>query len=517
MAGQMALSGLAATPLIRDMDAPRAPRARAAALLGLSAEHVLDASPDAVIAVDARGRIVYGSPRVEQVFGWSPEELRGAPIERLVPSRFAEQHPARRAEYRLHPGPRPMGSGLELTARRRDGTEFPAEISLTPVRSGRGPLVFATIVDITARTNLQEALERANEELKRHADELEQHGREMALLAQMGELLESCESLDEAYTVIARIAEPLFAGDAGAVYALASSGSVVEAVAAWGSPPPTRSVFSATDCWALRRGRLHVVHDRDSELRCPHVEEPIAAGLLCEPLVAQTETLGLLHVQVRRRATGKARAALFADRERLVETLGRQLALALGNIRLRATLREQSARDPLTGLFNRRYMEESLDRELRRATREGYGLGLLLADLDNFKQLNDAFGHAAGDAVLRRIGRFLGAAVRGEDIACRFGGEEFVVILPKASLDDTYRRAEALREGIKTKPLDESTGLYPTATMSVGVAAYPEHGASAAQLILAADSAMYLAKGQGRDRVVVAGGSEGRPIEVSAG
>jgi diguanylate cyclase (GGDEF)-like protein len=191
------------------------------------------------------------------------------------------------------------------------------------------------------------------------------------------------------------------------------------------------------------------------------------------------------------------------------------LALALANIRLRATLREQSSRDPLTGLFNRRYMEASLDREIRRAAREGYGLGLLMADLDNFKQLNDAFGHAAGDEVLRRIGRFLGAAVRGEDVACRFGGEEFVVILPKASLDDTHRRAEVLREGIKAPHLDEEPGLYPAATMSVGVAGYPEHGTSAAELILAADSAMYLAKAKGRDRVVVASGSGGQPIDVS--
>jgi diguanylate cyclase (GGDEF)-like protein/PAS domain S-box-containing protein len=470
-----------------------------------------------VIAVDARGRIVYASPRVEQVFGWSPEELLGEPVERIVPARLAERHAAHRAGYRLHATPRPMGSGLELAARRRDGIVFPVEISLAPVQAPRGPLVIATVVDITARTNLAEQLEQANEELQHHADELEQHGREMALLVRMGELLESCQSLDEAYGVIGGISEPLFAGDAGAVYALASSGSVVEAVSAWGSPPPSQTVFSPTDCWALRRGRLHVVHDGDPELKCPHVEEPILTGLFCEPLVAQTETLGLLHIQVRRRATGKARAALLADRERLVQTLGKQVALALANIRLRATLREESSRDSLTGLFNRRYMEESLDREIRRAAREGYGLGVLLADLDNFKQLNDAFGHAAGDAVLRRVGRFLAAAVRGEDIACRFGGEEFVVILPKATLDDTYRRAEALRDGIKAGPLAEPTDLYPTATMSIGVAAYPDHGTSAAQLILAADSAMYLAKAKGRDQVIVAGGSEGRPIDVSAG
>jgi diguanylate cyclase (GGDEF)-like protein len=139
-----------------------------------------------------------------------------------------------------------------------------------------------------------------------------------------------------------------------------------------------------------------------------------------------------------------------------------------------------------------------------------------MADLDHFKQLNDAFGHAAGDEMLRRIGRFLSAGVRGEDIACRFGGDEFVVILPKALLDDTRRRAEALREGINVPPADESRHLYSTLTMSVGVAEFPEHGTSVQQLLLAADSAMYRAKTLGRDQVVVAGDAEGRPVDVSA-
>jgi len=199
----------------------------------------------------------------------------------------------------------------------------------------------------------------------------------------------------------------------------------------------------------------------------------------------------------------------------LVQTLGEQLALALANIRLRAMLRDQSSRDPLTGLFNRRYMEESLDRAVRRAAREGYPLGLLMADLDNFKQLNDAFGHAAGDSVLRAVGRFLLDAVRGGDVACRFGGEEFVVVLPRASLEDTRRRAESLRDGMKVHQAGEPTMLYPPATMSIGVAAYPDHGTTVDELILAADSAMYRAKGLGRDLVVVAGDRESRPIEVS--
>ena len=372
------------------------------------------------------------------------------------------------------------------------------EISLAPVPSPRGPLVFATVIDITARANLAAQLAQAHAELQRHADELEQRGREMSLLAQLGELLESCETLEEAYAVIGGIVEALFTGDAGAVYALAPSRTAAEAVAAWGSPAPVRSVFPPTDCWALRRGRLHVVHSEEPELRCPHVEESIASGLLCAPLSAQTETLGLLHVQVRHRPTAAERAALLAERERLTKTLARQVALALANIRLRETLREQSSRDALTGLYNRRFMEDSLDRELRRAAREGYGLGLLLADLDHFKDLNDA----GSEAILRLYPGPCGAAW------LPLGGEEFVILLPKASGGHAASGGGAAA----------AQGHQPHgATMSIGVAAYPEHGTSVDALLLAADSAMYRAKALGRDRVVVAGDAPGRPIEVSAG
>jgi diguanylate cyclase (GGDEF)-like protein/PAS domain S-box-containing protein len=492
------------------------PRARVAAPLGLRVESVLDASPNPTLAVDADGRIVYASPNVQEAFGWSADELRGASIERLVPPRLAERHMGQRSAFAAHPSARPMGSGLELTGRRRDGTEFPAEISLAPLSSPRGDLVLATVVDITARVTLRAQLAQAHGDLRRRADELEQRSQELALLAQLGERLESCQTQAEAYGVIGRVAESLFAGDAGALYVLDPSRTEAVAVAAWGSPKPASGAFPATDCWALRRGQLHVVQEGESELRCPHVEETSSDGLLCAPLSAQTETLGLLHLQVRQRPTAGARAARLADRERLLGTLGRQVALALANIRLRETLRDQSSRDALTGLFNRRSMEDALGRELRRAAREGYGLGLLLADLDHFKDLNDAFGHAAGDAVLRETGRYLAGAVRGADVACRYGGEEFVILLPKASLADTRRRAEALRDGLRAHQAAAPLRLYRT-TMSIGVAAYPEHGTTADALLLAADSAMYRAKALGRDRVVVAGDVPGRPIEVSGG
>ncbi len=361
-----------------------------------------------------------------------------------------------------------------------------------------------------------EKLTQVNDELRHQVNELERHSQEMTLLAQAGDLLEACQTVDEVYGVISGVAGPLFSGDAGALYVLTPGRPVAEAVAVWGEPPPLHRVFASTDCWALRRGRLHVVDGSDLERRCPHVEEPITVGALCEPLAAQGETLGVLHLQVRHRIQRKQRAAFLGERQRLAEALGEQLALALANFRLRDTLREQSSRDVLTGLFNRRYMEESLYRELRRATREGGSLGLIMADLDHFKELNDTLGHAAGDVVLRAVGGFLQTAVRGEDIACRFGGEEFVIILPKASLEDTKRRADRLRQDLKMLPVGETDRRHAAITMSLGVASFPEHGAEGDELLNAADEALYKAKAKGRDRVVVAGSRPRRGLTMEA-
>ncbi len=376
-------------------------------------------------------------------------------------------------------------------------------------------------LDRVSETNaeLQQAqgsLRSANDWLRRHVSQLEMRNREMTRLVELGELLSSCQTSGEVAAVISRVVPPLFAGDAGAFYELGGGGVAVEAVAVWGDPPPARRVFSATDCWALRRGRVHVMDGSATELRCPHVEEATPDGAVCAPLAAEGESLGVLHLQLRQIVPERERAALLADRERLVRTLAEQLELALANFRLRDKLREQSARDQLTGLFNRRYMEESLDRELRRARREDYSLGLLMMDLDHFKDLNDDLGHAAGDLKLRAVGHFLGSAVRGDDVACRFGGDEFVVILPRASLENTYRRAEVLREGMKGLQLEPSGPPLPSMTISIGVACSPDHGETREQLVHAADVALYRAKARGRDRVVVASDGDVREVEVFA-
>jgi len=181
------------------------------------------------------------------------------------------------------------------------------------------------------------------------------------------------------------------------------------------------------------------------------------------------------------------------------------VALALANLKLRETLRHQSIRDPLTGLFNRRYMEETLERETRRVARAQRPLGIIMLDVDHFKLFNDTFGHDAGDSLLREFGNFLRAHVRGEDVACRYGGEEFTLILPEASLEVTRQRAEHLRGDIKHLHAQYHDQPLGAVALSLGVAVFPDHGSTGEAVLKAADAALYRAKREGRDRVVVAG------------
>jgi diguanylate cyclase (GGDEF)-like protein len=172
-------------------------------------------------------------------------------------------------------------------------------------------------------------------------------------------------------------------------------------------------------------------------------------------------------------------------------------------LKLREKLHEQAIHDPLTGLFNRRYLEETLWRELHRAHRRNSPVGVAMLDLDHFKRLNDTFGHDAGDSLLRELGQLLREKLRKSDIACRYGGEEFVLILPDSSLADTQRRVEQIRGLIKELRIRHRDQLCDAIATSAGVAAAPEHGSTAAELLSAADNALYAAKQAGRDRVVV--------------
>src|SRR3989449_2060449 len=261
-------------------------------------------------------------------------------------------------------------------------------------------------------------------------------------------------------------------------------------------------VFAPEECWALRRGQVHAVEARAPGLVCRHLGAWRDVSYLCVPMMGQGEALGVLHVQSGG-SLGEGQNRLTDAQQRLAVTAARHIALALANLRLRETLRMQSIRDPLTGLFNRRYMEESLVRELRRAARNQRRLGAIMLDLDKFKVFNDTYGHEAGDTLLRELGGFLRSRTRGEDIACRYGGEEFVVILPDASMEVTQQRAERLREEFKRLNVQQRGRSLGPVTLSVGVAVFPEHGSTAEEILRAADHALYQAKAEGRDRVAL--------------
>jgi diguanylate cyclase (GGDEF)-like protein/PAS domain S-box-containing protein len=381
-----------------------------------------------------------------------------------------------------------------------------ASISAEAITLSDEQCLLTVVRDISEGKRAQREMEEAHNKLARSVHELESHAREMSLLTEMGDLLQSCFTAAEAYGIVIQYAKQLFPDESGALCMLNRTGDLLEPAAVWGDFPGADALFTPNECWALRRGRLHRITEPESSLACAHVSRPLPPAYLCVPMMAQGEALGLLHL--RESATMDVSPHELPElraesRVRLAATVAEHIALALANLKLRETLRTQSIRDQLTGLYNRRHMEESLERELRRASRTGRSVGIVLVDIDHFKHVNDTHGHEAGDKLLKAVGQFLQSRMREEDLACRYGGEEFVFVLPEASLDATSQRAERLREEVKGLRVQHRGRDLEPVSVSLGVAVFPEHGTSGAALLRAADHALYRAKAEGRDRLVV--------------
>ncbi len=344
---------------------------------------------------------------------------------------------------------------------------------------------------------LEERMRRVSEKIS----QLELHNKRNKLLAEMGDLLQSCRTADEAYPIVARYAQILMPESVGALYLMRTLQDVAEKVALWGSEPSGENELMLNECWGIRRGKVHLVRNSEGPF-CDHLGTPLPEQYICVPLIAQGETIGLLHIRnPRMKEQGNAE---LEELSKIGVSIAEHVAPALSNLNLRDKLRSQAIRDPLTGLFNRRYMEETLDREIRRAARHQYSVGLIMCDIDQMKPINDRYGHDAGDAVLRQIGTLMKKIFRGEDVACRYGGDEFMVILPEASLSDVWQRAENLREAVKKTHYEHEGKSIGPVTVSIGVAAYPDLGSTVERLIQVSDAAAYLAKHEGGDRVMIA-------------
>ena len=462
-------------------------------------EALIEASPLAIIALDTQGRVRLWNPAAVSIFGWQASQVMGKLLPFLtenldsmfqeIYSRGLQGEPVRGVAMCQH----------------RNGMTIEFSFSMSPLRGPQESLegIMAILEDITERRRTEEELFKANEELKVWVYEFSRRNKDITLLNEMGDHLQACRSLEEAYAGVSRFASRMFPDLSGTLFMFNAQKHVLEAAAHWGEPRIGETIFPPDECWALRTGKEHLVQETDSDSQCGHLDG-FSRGYMCVPMIAHGEILGLLSL-LKNAQESSPDETLADSKRRLAITAAKQIALSMANLNLRNSLQEQAIRDPLTGLFNRRYMEETLQREIFRVRRKGAPLGIIMLDLDYFKHFNDTFGHEGGDVLLQALAGMVRRHIRREDIACRYGGEEFIIIMPEAPLQITAERAELLRQQVRDLQVTYQDRPLGAITMSLGVAAFPDHGADGEALIRAADGALYRAKEGGRNRVVVAG------------
>jgi len=356
----------------------------------------------------------------------------------------------------------------------------------------------AVFRDITESKKAELAIALANHELSTTLAQVEQRNREIAELGELSNLFQSCGSEAMACEVFARFSEKLLPNTIGSLYLLASSRNYLTLATTWGEHAKTIPVFSPNDCWALRRGKPHTITTTGKDLICEHLKSLTAVvPCLCVPMSAQGEPFGILWVH------STTKNDIDEAQHRIATALAEQTSLALANLRMREVLRHQSIRDPLTELYNRRFLEASFDREIARASRQKSQLAILMLDVDHFKRCNDTFGHDAGDAVLRAMGTLLTAHTRENDVACRYGGEEFAILLTDITAEQARQAGERILQAIRQLEVKHTIQSLGPITASIGIAMFPDDGAQAESLMRAADVALYRAKQEGRNRLVV--------------
>ena len=494
------------------------PAKRAIAREARKFSSVIEAAPEGILEMGADGRIRSVNAEASRLFGYAREELIGQEIEILIPQRFREGHVPTRERYAAAPRTRPMGSGLELVGRHKSGEELAVEVSLSTIHEMGARIVICMIRDVRLQKAAKNEAVRINERLRQSLEAHKTLSETLTHLNGFGELLQSCETLPEAYPIVTALCQQLFPGQSGALFLMTASKTVLERVAGWGPFSPSKPVVAAQECWALRRGKMHT----NTVMPCQGCGAASAghpgAAVVCVPMIAQGDILGVLHLS----HSPAGAEALPASPEPSGETgpsvisaAVERIGVALANLRLREALRDQAIRDGMTGLFNRRFLEEYLEMELLRAARSHRPLTVMVLDVDHFKRFNDTFGHKAGDHVLQEIARVLLTETRGSDIACRYGGEELVVVCTETPLVHGLERAEQIRASIENLAVSDGGQPLGKVTVSIGLATAPEHGYRLAELVRAADEALYAAKKAGRNQVISAGGATA-PSEIVA-
>ncbi|WP_164659226.1 diguanylate cyclase [Tropicibacter sp. Alg240-R139] len=329
-------------------------------------------------------------------------------------------------------------------------------------------------------------------------DEQLRLAREVRLLGELNEWLQSSRSLDELFDMVARFMTHILPDAEGSVYVYSNSRDVLDGSASWNGGAHKDHIHP-DGCWGLRRGRTYEYGATEVDFVCEHAEPHDGRAYFCFPILAHGETVGLMHLRAQHGCEEQ-----FAQNKKLAQMCAEQISMAIANVRMRDQLHDQSVRDPLTGLFNRRHMTDQLRKLISRSQASGTPVSLIAVDVDHFKKFNDNHGHDAGDMVLRAVGSVLQQSCDGDEIACRMGGEEFTIILPDNSPSEVQDRAEKLRKAVEDIAVRYGEKTLPRITISLGIAHYPTHGTMPQDLMRAADDALYDAKARGRNQVRVA-------------
>jgi diguanylate cyclase (GGDEF)-like protein/PAS domain S-box-containing protein len=465
---------------------------------------LIENSPFGIVVLDQQGRVELTNAAFDQLFRFAQRELTGSDLGCILVPDDAQAESTLSIEKVI------SGETLHTTVRRRrkDGHILDLEVHAVPlVVNGRVQGSYMIYKDISEQIRASEAERQHAQVLNQLVTELQLRTKQMTLLSEMGDLLECCGTTQEACAVVAQSVQKLLPEAlSGALYLFKSSRNLLEAAVSWGNASVSEPLFSPDTCWGLRRGQPQW-SERAGGINCSHLAAASTNKCLCVPMVGQGDTLGILQLEFAGDAETKSDSSsesLPDSQQRLAATVSGQIALSLTSLGLRETLRDQSIRDPLTGLFNRRFMEESLEREMQRAVRKNHRVSVLFIDLDHFKRFNDTFGHDAGDLVLRSIADLFRRLFRVDDVICRYGGEEFAIILPESSAENAAIRGNALREEIKRLEIKYKNHTLGRITLSIGVACFPEHGRTSEELVKAADQCLYQSKSAGRDMVTVA-------------
>ncbi len=355
-------------------------------------------------------------------------------------------------------------------------------------------LLGAAILNLLLLSLAYRVVRKATDRNAQLLEEVNHKTSEIASINEFSSNLQSCSNVNEAHELFRHYMQRLFPECSGALYIMRSSRNLLHMATSWNEGDAAfEEAMEPRDCWALRRGKTHEIVDMNTELSCRHLNHDSRASL-CVPLISQSETIGMLHLRL------EDKKLLPAVRERS-DSMIHHISAALSGIFLREALREHSIRDPMTQLFNRRYLEESIAREQVRARRNHSQFTVVMTDIDHFKTFNDTYGHQAGDAVIKAFASLLQNNLRGEDVICRYGGEEFLILLVGATHEQGMDRAEILRHTTTTLEVNLNGVSLPPISASWGVATFPTHGESWEGIISTADAALYLSKRNGRNRV----------------